>query len=488
MADLDPEDNDEGFCYMIPASQVGVNNFGSYTFAGAFLNAGLNDMEGCNLKAEVFKNGVLSYTQTSDPGDIWTIERDTFPITTMFNPDGYGAYKIVLTAQADQAEERPVDNSYTDTFYVTDSIYSFSDWEFEEHSSTAAWGNNDGDYLGIACDITTACEVNSISCMIMQRPRNPRASTQVGYGFQYWVFRYSEEEAGWVEQISSDFMEVTQEMINTWVTLPMSKDGESEFLDPGFYIAAIQVFHNGGAGAANNIYRFTIGADQGHRYSYGKTVYRTYDGTDWGGCDEMNMIRLNINQTGAPTTADVVFNVDMTLQIANGVFHPGSDNVDVTGTFNSWGSTQMTDADGDGIYTITVPGMDMFEKFEYKYRINGTTSEFPTTGKNRNYRVSYYNMLEDVFNNGVGMSVNVSELDASVSVYPNPGQGLFHLAVTSPQVTDLDVRVTDIKGQVVYNKLYQNTGRLNETIDLTSLAKGIYFLKVNNTVNKIIVE
>ncbi|MCX6224810.1 MAG: hypothetical protein NTV01_08700, partial [Bacteroidia bacterium] len=371
MIDLDNADNDEGFVYMTPASQIGTDNFGGYTFAGALLNEGLDDQEGCNLNVKVFKNGTSVYDETSVSRDIWAVQRDTFPVTKIFNPDGYGNYNMVLTAQANQTDGRLSNNSYSDTFYITDSIYSICDWTFEEHASTAAWGNNDGDYMGVAYDIKKPCEVNSISCMIMQRPKNKVASTHVGYNFQYWLFKYDATELAWIELLMSDYTEVTQEMLNTWVTLPLQKDGESEFLEPGFYVAAIQTYHGGGLGPSNRIWRFTIGADQGHRYSYGKTLFRRYNDADWSQADELEMIRLHINSIGAPTTADVVFNVDMSIPIAKGSFKPTSDFVDVAGTFNGWNGTahHLTDADGDGIYTITVPGLAVFQNIEYKYRI-----------------------------------------------------------------------------------------------------------------------
>jgi len=336
MTDLEVND-DEGFVYMIPASQTASDGFGGYTFKAGFLNAGKDDQESCFLNAEIFKNGVSIYNQNSTKvTDIWALQRDTFGITTSSVADGYGNYEMVLTAKQKAADGVPSNNIYKDTYYVTDSVYSVSDWEWETYSSTAGHGNNDGDYLGVIFDIKKPTEVNSISSLIMQRKDNPKASTQPGYGFQYWLFKWDAESGVWVEVIYSAYGEVTQEMLNTWVTMALEKDGESEFIEPGQYIAAIQVYHGGGAGADNNTYRFTIGSDQSHEYSDGKTVYRLIGGDTWSNNEDLSMIRLNINSVGAPSAADVVFNVDMTLPIANGYFKPASDYVDVAGSFNGW--------------------------------------------------------------------------------------------------------------------------------------------------------
>ncbi|MCD6332756.1 MAG: glycogen-binding domain-containing protein, partial [Bacteroidales bacterium] len=406
MSDLYDDDNDEGYVFMTPLSQInGV--LGGWTFKGAFVNAGRDDQYNCHLNAQIFKNGTSVYNENSESRDIWSLDRDTFDITTPYFPDDYGTYKFTMEAKQDQEDAVPSNNNYMDFFNVTDSVYSIADWDYETYSSTASWGNNDGDYLGILYDITQATEVNSMSVFIMQRPENPQASTQVGYGFQYFIFKWDEEAQDWIEIISAEYGEVTEDNLNTWITMPMDKDGESEFMEPGQYIAAIQVWHGGGAGPDNNVYRFTIGSDLDHKYNKGKSLFKLISGDVWNVNDtDLSMIRLNLNYTGAPTTGSVTFNVDMTLPITNGYFHPDWEFVDVAGTFNDWGgSAHMEDPDGDGIYTLTINDIPVFQQIEYKYRINGNwdTSEFPLGGPNRTYITSYWNELNDVYNNGVSM-------------------------------------------------------------------------------------
>jgi hypothetical protein len=205
------------------------------------------------------------------------------------------------------------------------------------------------------------------------------------------------------------------------------------------------------------------------------------------------MIRMNINSIGAPTTADVVLNVDMTLPIANGYFKPASgDYLDVAGTFNGWNGTahHLTDSNSDGIYTITLPGVATFTKMEYKYRINGnwSTSEFPSGGPNRVYRTSYYNVVNDIYNNGISMGMDLNPLNASIQVYPNPSDGVFTLSVANTQVSDIDILVSNIQGQIVYQNRVKSVLDYQETINLTQFAKGMYFLRVNNEVMKLLVK
>jgi hypothetical protein len=91
-----------------------------------------------------------------------------------------------------------------------------------------------------------------------------------------------------------------------------------------------------------------------------------------------------------PGTNTVVFNVNMNVQIDLGNFNPLTDSLDVAGSFSLWGTAgNMTDPDGDGIYTISVDGFAPNQLIEFKFRINEdwALAEFPNGGPNRSYTV-----------------------------------------------------------------------------------------------------
>jgi subtilisin-like proprotein convertase family protein len=79
-------------------------------------------------------------------------------------------------------------------------------------------------------------------------------------------------------------------------------------------------------------------------------------------------------------------------------------------------------------------------------------------------------------------------------VYPNPSKGLFTVAAGSNNVNTSDavINVLDLNGRVVFTKEVQNASRLNETIDVQNLSKGLYLLRVqqgaSSTVKKIIIK
>jgi hypothetical protein len=283
---------------------------------------------------------------------------------------------------------------------------------------------------------------------------------------------------------------VTEEMINTWVTLPLIKDGESEFLEPGKYIAAIQTFHNHGYNVDLGIARFTIGNDLSHTFNSERTVVFLVGGTNWYNSSRGFMVRLNLNESGAPASAGVLFKVDMTLPIVTGHFNPGNgDIVDVAGSFNNWtGSGPMDDTDGDGIYSLTIPELPVFQKIEYKYRINSewNTSEFPDGGPNRTYRTTYWNSLNDVYNNGISLGAEIMPAQSSINIYPNPAKGSFTLEYNNNFPSDINISITDVEGNKVFREKISNVFSYQKKIDLSGYSSGLYLVNVNGQVLKLI--
>ena len=77
---------------------------------------------------------------------------------------------------------------------------------------------------------------------------------------------------------------------------------------------------------------------------------------------------------------------------------------------------------------------------------------------------------------------------ANLDVYPNPSRDIFNVTFTSEDVQDLEVRVINVVGEVVYTEnLEQFVGEYAKQFDLATYTKGIYFLEIttnNGVVNK----
>lgn len=93
----------------------------------------------------------------------------------------------------------------------------------------------------------------------------------------------------------------------------------------------------------------------------------------------------------------------------------------------------------------------------------------------------------------VNSTVGVEDLDANTSIdlYPNPVKEQLTLAIDTKENVDASVRLTNISGQEVINQTIGSfSGNSTTSIDLTNVAKGVYFVNVRlndkNVVYKII--
>jgi hypothetical protein len=77
---------------------------------------------------------------------------------------------------------------------------------------------------------------------------------------------------------------------------------------------------------------------------------------------------------------------------------------------------------------------------------------------------------------------------SNLDVYPNPSRDVFNVTFTSDDVQDLEVRVINIVGEVLYtDNLEQFVGEYTKSVDLATYTKGVYFLEIstnNGVVNK----
>jgi len=135
------------------------------------------------------------------------------------------------------------------------------------------------------------------------------------------------------------------------------------------------------------------------------------------------------NQDTVPQNRNVTFSVNMGFQISSGAFVPASGVVDVRGTFNGWSggtSWQLTDVDGDGIYTGTfnLIGTEGAAQ-EYKFWATGPTWE---SVPNRTFNLGPSGVAQVLtptpyFNNNSGQTRDVT---FSVDMSIQEGKGLFN--------------------------------------------------------------
>jgi hypothetical protein len=186
-----------------------------------------------------------------------------------------------------------------------------------------------------------------------------------------------------------------------------------------------------------------------------------------------SVINSNVN-------VNLTFNVNMAGSISSGMFTPGTDTLYVTGSFTDWnepstgGSLELTDADNDGNYTVTMEIAANFGEVQYKYFINAGWDGGEWEGEpNRIANIADADVAtNDTWNN----AIEDNQL-AEIQLFPNP----FNNAIT---LTNLEhatqIAISNMLGQQVLNV---NVDELTETISTANLNNGIYFITITDTNN-----
>jgi hypothetical protein len=94
-----------------------------------------------------------------------------------------------------------------------------------------------------------------------------------------------------------------------------------------------------------------------------------------------------------------------------------------------------------------------------------------TSGETQDYVVQF----DYVWPVGVGSISGLQNLD----MYPNPTNGKFTVSFTADRtVKQLQVNVTNMTGQVVMQRTYENaSGKFSTELDMTSEPRGLYFVE-----------
>ncbi|HYE79514.1 MAG TPA: T9SS type A sorting domain-containing protein [bacterium] len=71
--------------------------------------------------------------------------------------------------------------------------------------------------------------------------------------------------------------------------------------------------------------------------------------------------------------------------------------------------------------------------------------------------------------------------ERSVVVFPNPSTGILHVTVAGYDRGTTELRVLNVIGNVVYREtVNESEPRFSRTIDLSNLASGLYYVKIEN--------
>lgn len=81
-------------------------------------------------------------------------------------------------------------------------------------------------------------------------------------------------------------------------------------------------------------------------------------------------------------------------------------------------------------------------------------------------------------------SVPDNDFNSSFNIYPNPGNGLFNVAVNLTTSADLTIKILNVIGEIISVKTLANVSNDIYNLDLTGEANGMYIVEISTTTEK----
>jgi len=116
-----------------------------------------------------------------------------------------------------------------------------------------------------------------------------------------------------------------------------------------------------------------------------------------------------------------------------------------------------------------------------------------TFGPNSTLTANVANGIGGVYYFGVQNTLGKSNFEFdNFALYPNPNKGEFTVKFTSSTGNDIKLLVHDLRGRLVSEKSFVNTGAINQSVSLSNVEAGIYLVSIidgdKKTVERVIIE
>ncbi len=232
----------------------------------------------------------------------------------------------------------------------------------------------------------------------------------------------------------------------------------------------------------------------------GVTYYMMVDGWRDGDMPSVGEFCIEMTQQPIPVV-NLTLSVYMGVEIENGDLDPATGVVTVVGSWSGLTEfNQMTDDDGDGVYTITIP---VTAGMEYSYLfvngdgfggLEGVDASCTVVVNNVNFRPITVGS-EDVevamvcFGDCASTPcvVGIDELSFSnaLDLFPNPATDVATLNYNFSERLEINVRITNSLGQVVKTHNLGNVQNGTLNMDVTDFATGMYFVDITDGQNSV---
>ncbi|MBI2966964.1 MAG: T9SS type A sorting domain-containing protein [Bacteroidetes bacterium] len=188
-------------------AQIPVNQLDTVTFIAEIYNSTSTVETGVNLTVEEKIGTTVVYQATSADSTLTAFDTAVFTVNPPLFSNSLGNYTVTFTSSIDNIDEVPVDDQITETFTVTDTIFSRDNDQAQYQLTAKAFGLAGPYELANLYDITNADTATSISFEL-------GPNTVVGTTIQGKIWDVSVDPA--VEMGSTDFYTIASADIGTF--------------------------------------------------------------------------------------------------------------------------------------------------------------------------------------------------------------------------------------------------------------------------------
>lgn len=188
---------------------------------------------------------------------------------------------------------------------------------------------------------------------------------------------------------------------------------------------------------------------------------------------------------GTVTTTMVTFRVDMSEETIS------SEGIRIAGQFSNWGDVDMTDADSDGVYEVTIELNKALYEYKFKNGVEGWENLEPNTsctittddGMFTNRLIDLTNAADDelvdrvCFESCVGCLVNTNDLqvdDNLMKVFPTVTNDVVNIEVLKAYQSGV-INVIAMNGAIIQT-IQLNDNNRNTSINIADLNTGMYLV------------
>ena len=75
---------------------------------------------------------------------------------------------------------------------------------------------------------------------------------------------------------------------------------------------------------------------------------------------------------------------------------------------------------------------------------------------------------------------------ANFTLFPNPNNGNFTVQFDSNSNNDIAISVHDMRGRLILNNIYNNTGLFSQNVQLDNIQAGVYLVTVQDGDRKVV--